>query len=238
MVQVGLDQRWSPEQIANTLQLEHAGRPDMRICAESIYREIYATDSVVVQQRPVLRTGRVHRQRRRGQRRERFVVPMVMITHRPDEVDARVVPGHWEGDLIIGARNQSAIATLVERTSLFTILIPLGRQRSSDQLRDELIRVFTRLPSDLARSLTWDQGVEMARHHELTTAADLPVYFCERASPWQRPINENTNGLLRQYFPKGTDLSTYTDHDVQAAANELNRRPRKTLVWRSPHTII
>jgi len=238
VVQAGFDQRWSPEQIANTLTVDHPDQPQMRLCPESIYREIYAPDSVVDRKRPVLRTGRLHRQRRRGQRRERFCAPMVMISERPAEVDARVTPGHWEGDLIVGARNQSAIATLVERTTLYTILIQLGRHRSADQLRDELIRVFTQLPDELARSLTWDQGMEMARHHEFATVTGIPVYFCEPASPWQRPINENTNGLLRQYFPKGTDLSTHTDRDVQAAAAQLNRRPRKTLAWRSPAAIM
>lgn len=237
LVQVRLDQRWSPEQIANRLRDEFLDQPDMQIAAESIYQEIYATDSVLRQQRPVLRTRRLHRRRRRrDQPRERFVVPMVMITKRPVEVANRETPGHWEGDLIVGSRNQSAIATLVERLTRFTILLPLGRRRSAAQLRDGMIEIFTALPAQVRRSLTWDQGVEMARHHEFTAATGIPVYFCDPASPWQRPTNENTNGLLRQYFPKGSDLSTHTLDDLRAVADELNHRPRKILGWQSPAT--
>jgi transposase, IS30 family len=235
VVQHHLDRRWSPEQIANTLREDFPGRPDMQITAESIYQEIYAPDSMLRRERPVLRTRRLHRRRRsRGHRQDRFVVPMVMIRERPAEVADRTVAGHWEGDLLVGAHNRSAIATLVERSTRFTILLQLGRQRSAERLRDEMIETFNGLPIGLRRSLTWDQGIEMARHHEFAAATGMAVYFCDPASPWQRPTNENTNGLLRQYFPKGTDLSTHSLDDIRAVANELNRRPRKTLRWRSP----
>jgi len=236
IVQQGLEQRWSPEQIANTLRQECPDRAELHITAESIYQEIYATDSVLRRERPVLRTRRMHRRRRSGDhRRNRFTVPMVMITERPPEVADRAVAGHWEGDLIIGATNRSAIATLVERTTRFTMLIHLGRHRSAERLRDEMVDVFTDLPVELRRSLTWDQGIEMACHHQFAAATGMKVYFCQPASPWQRPTNENTNGLLREYFPKGSDLSIHTADDLRAVARQLNERPRKALGWHSPH---
>lgn len=178
----------------------------------------------------------MQRRRRSGDhRRNRFTVPMVMITERPPEVADRAVAGHWEGDLIIAATNRSAIATLVERTTRFTMLIGLGRHRSAERLRDEMVEVFNDLPVELRRSLTWDQGIEMACHHQFAAATGMAVYFCQPASPWQRPTNENTNGLLREYFPKGSDLSIHTADDVRAVARQLNERPRKALGWRSPH---
>ena len=136
---------------------------------------------------------------------------------------------------IIGASNRSAIATLVERTTRFTMLIRLGRHRSAERLRDEMVAVFNALPIELRRSLTWDQGIEMACHHEFAAATGMEVYFCQPASPWQRPTNENTNGLLREYFPKGSDLSIHTADDLRAVARQLNERPRKTLGWHTPH---
>jgi IS30 family transposase len=207
----------------------------MQITPESIYQEIYAVDSVLTRERSLLRSGRIHRQRRsRGHRQECFTAPMTMIKDRPTEVDDRETAGQWEGDLIVGSFNRSAIATLVERTSRFTILLQLGRRRTVVQLRDEMIEAFDHLPEHLRRSLTWDRGIEMARHHEFAETTGIAVYFCELAKPWQRPTNENTNGLLRQYFPKGTDLSVHSLDDLRRVADELNDRPRKTLGWQSP----
>jgi transposase, IS30 family len=239
LVQERLDKRWSPEQISKSLQTERPDRPDLHLAPESIYQALYAVSSVLTTSpRVVLRTGRLHRQRRRkGQRATRFIVPMTPIKQRPAAVEDRVEAGHWEGDLIIGKLNQSAIGTLVERKTRFTILVHFVGARDAEQLRDQMTAIFNRLPAGLRRSLTWDQGIEMARHHEFTAATGMPVYFCEPRSPWQRGTNENTNGLLRQYFPKGTDLSVHTVDDLQRVADELNGRPRKSLGWRSPSAV-
>jgi IS30 family transposase len=147
------------------------------------------------------------------------------------------VPGHWEGDLIVGAFNRSAIGTLVERTTRYTILVHLGDASRAECLRDNLTSIFSGLPDGLRRSLTWDQGVEMCHHHEIAQATGMPVFFCHRGSPWQRPSNENTNGLLRDYFPKGTNLGAHTAADLVKVGNELNRRPRKTLNWHTPNEL-
>ena len=184
-----------------------------------------------------LRTGRRRRKphRHTDSRRPQPLVDMTMIDARPAEVADRSVPGHWEGDLITGAYNRSAIGTLVERSSRFTILLhlPDGRH-TADLVRDALVEAFTRLPVAVRRSLTWDQGKEMALHAQVAGTLAMPVFFCQKASPWQRPSNENTNGLLRQYFPKGTDLRVHTAEQLAAVAAELNARPRKTLGWQTP----
>jgi IS30 family transposase len=160
---------------------------------------------------------------------------MTMIDQRPDEAGDRAVPGHWEGDLITGASNRSAIGTVVERASRFTILLHLpGGRHTADAVRIALVEAFSGLPPHLRRSLTWDQGKEMAHHVEISRALDMPVFFCQKASPWQRPTNENTNGLLRQYFPKGSDLRIHDADRLAAVAVELNTRPRKTLGWDTP----
>jgi transposase, IS30 family len=235
-----LAKRWSPQQISHALAVEHPDRPDMQVCAETIYQAIYRPGSPLRDCSPrPLRTGRLRRHHHRHtQRTNRFIEPMKMIDTRPPEVDDRAVAGHWEGDLIVGRLNQSAIGTLVERTTRFTILVHLDGCRSAENLRDALIAEFLKLPLHLRRSLTWDQGIEMACHGEFSRAIGMPVYFCERASPWQRGTNENTNGLLRDYFPKGTDLFQHSAERLAEVADELNHRPRRTLGWSTPATLL
>lgn len=204
-VQDHLDKRWSPTQISLALRRSFPDDPSKHVCAETIYQSIYRSDSDF--RRPnrttLLRSGRRYRRRRLAPGlRPRRLVAMVSIDERPDISD-RLIPGHWEGDLIVGTGNRSAIGTLVERTSRYTILLHLGGARSAEAVRDAMIAAFGALPSDLRKSLTWDQGSEMANHAQITEMLDMPVYFCHPRSPWQRPTNENTNGLLRQYFPQG-----------------------------------
>ncbi|WP_442974115.1 IS30 family transposase [Saccharothrix sp. NRRL B-16348] len=233
-----LDDRFSPEQISRRLRRDHPDDPELHVSPETIYQALYVQGRGELRREltRALRTGRTVRKPRRApdSRRPRFTAPMVMISDRPAEVEDRAVPGHWEGDLIIGADQKSAIGTLVERTTRYVLLAHLGHDRTAEALRDALTATITTLPAHLTRSLTWDQGSEMSRHHEFTTATDIPVYFCDPHSPWQRGSNENTNGLLRQYFPKGTDLSVHTPDDLAAVAAQLNRRPRKTLGWDTP----
>ena len=244
---------WSPEQIANRLVVDFPQDASMRISHEAIYRALYVQGRGALRRELVacLRTGRALRvPRARTRRRGRgFVSADVLISARPDEVDDRAVPGHWEGDLIVGI-DSSAIGTLVERTTRFTLLLHLprmedhGRPRvkngpalaghGAEAVRDAIAAVIVTLPQQLRRSLTWDQGAEMAQHVQLRIDAGLPIYFCDPHSPWQRGTNENTNGLLRQYFPKGTDLSRHSRGDLDAVAAALNSRPRKTLGWKTP----
>jgi transposase, IS30 family len=237
-VQGHLEQRWSPEQISRALPGLFPGRPEMRVVHETIYQALYAQGPGRLRRDPagLLRSGRIRRKRRRrsGERLGRFIAPMVMIGQRPAEVAARVVAGHWEGDLIMGTSNRSAIGTLVERTTRYLVLLHLPNGHGAEHVRDALVDAVSVLPARVRRSLTWDQGVEMGRHDEFTLATNVPVYFCDRASPWQRGTNENTNGLLRQYFPKGTDLSAHTAERLAIVAADLNTRPRKTLGWETP----
>ncbi|MBF6423002.1 IS30 family transposase [Nocardia farcinica] len=233
-----LARKWSPQQISHRLVLDFPADLQMRACTETIYQGIYvhARGELKRELTRHLRRGRLRRKPHRdpAARRPRFVDPMSLITTRPREVESRAVPGHWEGDLVIGARNRSAIATLVERSSRFVVLVHLGADRSADALRDGLITTILELPAQLRGTLTWDQGGEMAEHRAFSNATDMTVYFCEPGSPWQRGSNENTNGLLRQYFPRGTDLRVHTPAALQAVADELNNRPRKCLNWQTP----
>ena len=237
-VQARLEQHWSPEEIAGRLRLDFPDDEQMRISHETIYRALYVQGRGGLRREltSCLRTGRAVR-KPRGRRApgEHDKIPdKVMISQRPAEAEDRAVPGHWEGDLLVGANNQSALGTLVERSTRFTLLLPLPHGYDAVSVRDAIIPAITALPAHLRRSLSWDQGSEMARHAEITIAADLPIYFCDPASPWQRGTNENTNGLLRQYFPKGTDLRHHSPEHLDAVTAELNGRPRKTLGWHTP----
>lgn len=229
--------RWSPVQIAGWLRKTYPGQKTMWVCAETIYQSLFfqAKGKLKEDIASCLRQGRAVR-RRRGVRvpRQRFVDPMVMISSRPAEADDRAVPGHWEGDLILGAGNKSAIATLVERSTRYVMLVHLPDGHSAADVRDGLVTTISQLPEHLRGSLTWDQGSEMAGHRSFSVATDCPVYFCDPASPWQRGSNENTNGLLRQYFPKGSDLSRFSAEDLEFVAQQLNGRPRQTLGFDTP----
>nr|WP_243725920.1 IS30 family transposase [Actinomadura rubrisoli] len=236
-IQDHLDRRWSPEQISQALRTTFPDEPDRHLAHETIYQAIYLPHRGGLERRAdTLRTGRQARRRRRrvDQRATRFIDPGTLIGQRPADVDDRQVPGHWEGDLVVGRGNRSAIGTLVDRTTRYVKLLHLPEGRTAEHVRDALLHAFADLPAELTRSLTWDQGSEMCRHDEFSRASGIPVYFCEPASPWQRGSNENTNGLLRQYFPKGTDLSVHTAEDLTAVAAELNNRPRKILDWQTP----
>jgi IS30 family transposase len=238
LVQRRLGKKWSPQQISNRLAKDFPDAPHMRVSTETIYQAIYvhARGELKRELAKQLRRGRAARKPRKQPdvRRPRFVDAMLPIAERPVEVDTRQIPGHWEGDLIIGAAAGSAIATLVERTSRYVMLAHLGRERSADAVRDSLINTVQQMPAALRGTLTWDQGAEMSEHRAFTIATDMQVYFCEAGAPWQRGTNENTNGLLRQYFPRGTDLSQHTVEHLQTIADELNDRPRKALNWDSP----
>ncbi|MFF6983520.1 IS30 family transposase [Streptomyces sp. NPDC008343] len=238
-IQERLTRRWSPEQIAAQLPRDFPDDLEMRVTPETIYQALYVQGRGELRRElaRALRTGRARRkpQRHAARRQPRFATPMVMISERPAEAADRAVPGHWEGDLIVGPGHRSAIGTLVERSTRYVMLLhlPDGAHRA-EHFHQVLARTIQTLPSHLKRSLTWDQGTEMAGHGAFTLATDIPVYFCDPASPWQRGSNENTNGLLRQYFPKGTDLSVHNPDHLAAVTAELNGRPRKMLDWDTP----
>lgn len=238
VVEDGLALRWSPEEISHRLVKDFPDDESMRVSHETIYQALYfqARGGLKREVAQALRSGRTRRkpQRKPDQRTHRFVDPMIMISDRPADIDDRAVPGHWEGDLIMGEANKTAIATLVERATRYTMLVHLPGGHHAEAVRDGLITTITTLPGHLRGSLTWDQGAEMARHKQFSLATDMDVYFCDPASPWQRGTNENTNGLLRQYFPKGTDLSVFGPEDLEHVAQQLNGRPRKTLGWDTP----
>ena len=221
---------FSPEQISGRLKEDYPDDPGMRVSHETIYQALFlqARGELRTQLKLALRTGRAQRVPRGSTRPQQArIAGMVNISERPAEVEDRAVPGHWEGDLIIGKGGKSQIATLVERHSRFVMLARIPYDRCADRVAIILSQRIGELPDQLRRSLTWDQGVEMAGHAEFTVATSVPVFFCDPHSPWQRGSNENTNGLLRQYFPKGTDLSCYTQTELDEIAAKLNRRPEK-----------
>jgi IS30 family transposase len=232
-----LEQRWSPAQISRWLRRRYPRRPDWHLCAETIYDAVYR--GLIVPASPrLLRTARTYRHRRgRGRSRDgalRQCTVMKPIRLRPAAVEPRRQAGHWEGGLIIGAAQRSAIATLVERKTRYAVLVPLPRGHAAASVADALIAAFALLPPGLRRTLTWDQGNEMFQHARIEQATGLRIYFADPHSPWQRGSNENTNGLLRQYLPKGTDLNSYPRHVLQCIAAELNDRPRLCLADRTP----
>lgn len=237
-VQGKLKKKWSPQQISHRLIKDFPTTPEMRVSTETIYQAIYvhARGELKRELSKQLRRGRVSRKphRQPDERRPRFIDPMNAIDNRPEAADSREDPGHWEGDLIIGALGGSAIATLVERSTRFVMLGHLGRERTAEAVRDSLVTTVRHLPASLRGTLTWDQGAEMAEHRAFSTATSIDVYFADPGSPWQRGSNENTNGLLRQYFPKGTDLAGHSLNDLSTVAQELNNRPRKSLDWDTP----
>jgi IS30 family transposase len=236
-VQRKLGKNWSPEQISARLKAEFPGRAEMRVSPETIYQSLYVQGRGALRRELArhLRTGRALRRPRRTEEERRGRIPgTVHISERPAEAADRAVPGHWEGDLIEGRGGKSQIGTLVERSTRFTMLVPLPEGKSAPAVADALTPVIAGLPDALRRSLTWDQGKEMTAHADIAVAADCAIYFCDPHSPWQRASNENTNGLLRQYFPKGTDLAAHSPQHLAAVADELNGRPRKTLGWKTP----
>jgi IS30 family transposase len=231
-----LERRFSPRQISARLRLEHPDDPEMRIAPETIYQSLYVQSRGRLRKdlSRYLRSGRSKRKPRRGPTGQGQIRDMVSISQRPAEVSDRAVPGHWEGDLIVGKANRSFIGTLVERQTRYVLLSYLGNDASTETVTAQIAEQIVRLPEQLRRSLTWDQGREMARHRQFTVATGVNVYFCDPHSPWQRGSNENTNGLLRQYFPKGTDLAVHDQADLDRVAAELNDRPRQTLDWLTP----
>ena len=236
-MQSRLARKHSPEQIARRLRKKFPDQPEMWVSHETIYQSIYVQGRGALKRELAvcLRTGRaIRRPRRSGEARRGRIKDMVNISERPAEVEDRAVPGHWEGDLITGKENKSAIGTLVERTTGFVMLLHLPERHGAIEVQEAMIQTLAQLPDRLRGSVTWDQGIEMANHAQITLATDVKIYFCDPASPWQRGLNENTNGLLRQYFPKGTDLSGYHPDYLAYVANELNDRPRKRLDWDTP----
>jgi transposase, IS30 family len=231
-----LEELASPEQIAGRLRVEFPNEPEMWVSHETIYKSLYVQGRGELRRELVacLRSGRAQRRPHGRLETHTRIKDMVLISERPAEVADRALEGHWEGDLIIGKNGKSAIGTLVERRTRFVMLLHLPDRHDAVSVRDEMIRVMGALPEQLRRTVTWDQGTEMARHAEFSVDTGIEVFFCDPHSPWQRGSNENTNGLLRQYFPKGTDLSGYTRADLERVQTSMNNRPRKTLGFMTP----
>jgi transposase, IS30 family len=240
-VNTGLEQKWSPKQISKRLRQEFPDDDTMRVSHETIYQCLYlqARGELRTQLKIALRQGRTRRVNRSRITVARGKIPdMINISERPVEAEDRAVPGFWEGDLIIGKGGKSQIATLVERASRYAMLVRIPYDRTAERVAVLLARKMETLPAFLCKSITWDQGKEMAAHASFTVKTGIDVYFCDPHSPWQRGSNENTNGLLRQYFPKGTDLSVYSQAELDAVADELNNRPRETLGWLKPTEVL
>jgi len=231
-----LTKRWSPEQVANELRRRFPDQPERQLCTESVYQAIYDTTT------PLTRPAKAALRSRRRCRRPRAslitrrgrLTEITSIRSRPALVEDRAQPGHWEGDLIIGEANRSAIGTLIERQARYLILFHVPEAHTAEAIRDGITSAVSELPPALRRTLTWDQGKEMALHQQTSAQTGMPVYFCDAHAPWQRGSNENVNGLLRQHFPKGTDLHAHSPDDLAAVAQEINTRPRKTLAWAAP----
>jgi IS30 family transposase len=231
-----LEEWWSPEEIARRLRIEFPGDPMMWVSHETIYHSLFVQGRGELRRElyRCLRSGRAQRRPQGRLEQGVRISEMVMISERPAEAEDRAVPGHWEGDLIIGKANKSAVGTLVERSTRFVLLLHLPDGREAHHVEQAMRSAIEQLPAELVRSITWDQGTEMARHKEFTVATGVPVYFCDPHSPWQRGSNENTNGLLRQYMPKSTDLSVHSADDLARFARSLNNRPRETLGFMKP----
>jgi IS30 family transposase len=231
-----LERRFSPRQISARLRVDYPDDQEMRIAPETIYQSLYVQSRGRLRKNLTgyLRSGRSRRKPRCGPTGQGRIRNMVSISERPAEIADRAVPGHWEGDLLVGKQNRSFIGTLVERHTRYVLLGYLGRDASTETVTQTIAEQIVRLPEQLRLSLTWDQGHEMARHSEFTVATGVRVYFCDPRSPWQRGSNENTNGLLRQYFPKGTDLAVHDQTELDRVAAQLNGRPRQTLDWLTP----
>jgi len=231
-----LEQLWSPDEIARRLPLDFPDDPEMRVSHETIYQSLFVQGRGELRRELArcLRSGRVSRKKRGTPDRRGRIPGMVNISERPSEVEDRAVPGHWEGDLILGEGGRSAVGTLVERTTRLVLLLHLEDGRSAVSVEAAMRKAIATLPDELRRSITWDQGAEMSMHAAFTTATGIPIYFCDPHSPWQRGSNENTNGLLRQYLPKGTDLSKHSGAALAEIQHSLNGRPRKTLGYMTP----
>ncbi len=232
-----LRQRHSPEQVAGFLRRQFPDNRDMWISPETIYQSIYVQSRGALRRElaTCLRTGRgLRHPHRKAQERQTRIPGMINISERPPEVQDRAVPGHWEGDLILGKQGRSAIGTLVERATRYVALLRLPNAHGPLEVQEAMIAATKRLPQQLWKSLTWDQGIEMRNHAAISIATGLEIYFCDPGKPWQRGSNENTNGLFRQYFPRGSDLSQHSPEYLDFVADQMNRRPRKTLGWRHP----
>ena len=231
-----LEEWWSPQQISRRLRIEFPGDPMMRVSHETIYQALYVQGRGELRRELArcLRTGRAKRRPRGRGENTGQIREMVMVSERPAEAEDRAVPGHWEGDLIIGKGCKSAVGTLVERSTRYVMPLHLPGGRDAHLVEAAMRQAITGLPAGLARTITWDQGIEMSRHAQFTIATGIPVYFCDPHAPWQRGSNENTNGLLRQYLPKSTDLSVHSADDLARIAASLNNRPRKTLGFMKP----
>mgnify|MGYP001606046145 FL=1 len=239
----GLRQEWSPREIQKRLEREYPFDTRMRISHEAIYRYLYVLPRGELKHTLVKALRQEHAYRRKRKKdtveeKRGKIADMLSIEERPEEVADRSVPGHWEGDLILGKAKQTALGTLVERTTRYTLLVPLGRKKDAVSVRKAYVRAFKTIPSELKKTLTYDQGKEMSDHKRFTVDADMKVYFAHPASPWERGTNENTNGLVRQYFPKGTDFSKVSRYQIKRAQHRLNDRPRAVLDYEKPDEAI